>query len=87
MVLIMLVPAGPDCSRRAHASTELVERAQCRGNLARRLVAELVTVAAAIQLDDVEPLFLALKGHRHAVAFGACAGNRLLSGILSMANQ
>ena len=50
-----------------------IERAQGGGNLARRLVAELVTVAAAIQLDDVEPLCLALKGHRHAVAVrGRC---------------
>ena len=78
MVVIMLVLPGPDCSRRAHASCELGERAQGRGNLARRLVAELVTVAATVQLDDVEPLLLALKGHRHAVAVGACTGEQAL---------
>src|SRR5262245_30791959 len=54
------------------------ERAQGRGNLACRLVAELVTVAATVQLDDVEPLLLALKGHRHAVAFEACTGEQAL---------
>ena len=77
MVVIMLVLAGPDCNR-APRLLRIGKRAQGRGNLARRLVAELVTVTAAVQLDDVEPLLLALKSHRHAVAFEARTGEQAL---------
>ena len=37
-----------------------------------------MTVAAAVQLDGVEPLLLALVRHRHAVAFGARAREQAL---------
>ena len=87
MVVIMLVLAGPDCNRRAHASCELANVPRAARNLARRLVAELVTVAAAVQLDDVEPLFLALKATGMPLPSRPVPGNRLLSGMSSMANQ
>ncbi len=62
----------PPCPRLDRAR----EPAQTLGHLAGCLVADLVTVTAAVQLDGVEPLFLALEGDRHAVAFGARAGEK-----------
>ena len=50
---------------------ELAERLRDR---ARRLVAELMTRVAAVGLDHVEPLGLALEGGRDAVAVGSGAG-------------
>src|SRR5690348_4452354 len=41
---------------------------------ARRVIAELMTVATSIRLDDVEPSLAALELHRNAVAVGAGAG-------------
>src|SRR5438552_718908 len=37
-------------------------------DVARRVIAELMTIAAAIGLDDVEPLILALEFHGDAIA-------------------
>src|SRR5262249_59325964 len=51
----------------------LVEGAQSRRNLAGRLVAELVAVAAAVELHGIEPLLLGLVGLRHAVTAEARA--------------
>ena len=47
-------------------------------NRPRRLVAELVTRVAAVGLDDVEPLGLALQGDRDTVALGSRAGELAL---------
>ena len=54
------------------------ELAELLRNRARRLVAELVTRVAAVGLDDVEPLRLALEGHRDAVTARAGAGELAL---------
>ena len=50
-----------------------VEMAECLRNVARRVVADLVAIAAAIGLDDVEPLILGLEFDGDAIAVRAGA--------------
>ena len=59
------IPGGDGCR----------ERAERCGDLARRLVAQLMAAGAAVGVDDIaDPLALALDVRRNAVASGACAG-------------
>ena len=71
-------PAGPDCRRRAQASIEESKWPSCRRDRARRVIADLVAVAAAVGLDGVEPLILGLEVDGDAVAVGAGAGEAAL---------
>jgi hypothetical protein len=48
------------------------------GDRPRRVIADLVAIAAAIGLDEVEPLILGLEGFGDAVAFVAGAGEAAL---------
>ena len=71
-----LEPPRPRIDRRA------LRHVQRRRDLARRLVAELMTVPAAVQLNHVEPLLLAFECHGNAVAIGTRAREQALVGNL-----
>jgi hypothetical protein len=71
-----LKPSRPRLDRRA------LRRFEGHGKLASGLVAELMTVAAPVELHGVEPLLLAPECHRHAVTVGSRAGEQALVGDL-----
>ena len=57
-----------------------IEMAERLGDVARRVIADLVAIAAAVGLDRVEILILGLEPHGDAVAVGAGAGELALVG-------
>ena len=78
MKLSMSCPAGPTESRCDQASRDEFEFTERRRNVPRRIVADLVAIAAAIGLDEVEPLLLGLEVFRDAVALVAGSGEAAL---------
>jgi hypothetical protein len=57
------------------------------GDGARRVIADLMAIAAAIGLDEVEPLVLGLKTSGMPLPLSPVPGKRLLSGTLIIEAQ
>jgi hypothetical protein len=56
-----IVPGRPDGKPLRPGIARRIEFTERRRNVARRIVADLVAIAAAIGLDEVEPLLLGLE--------------------------
>ena len=72
MVLTMSRPAARTASA-APMRRSTNRNGRAPANVARRIVADLVAIAAAIGLDRIQPLLLGLEGDRDAVAVGTGA--------------